>query len=139
MYGVIKGVVWATWLTFPDLIFWLMVISLIVHTVALKSYGVKWWLIGMIPFSHNVYKLYLQDTLPIPWYVGFLPALLGFYCWAGKSPLGTVLYLCINVAINYLYGLSMYDTGIMFALIPFRRYYVQIREAITSFKEKSVR
>ena len=139
MYDVIKGVVWATWLTFPNLLFVLWFLSAIIHTIVLKSYGVSWWLVGMIPFSHNVYKLYLTDTILIPWYVGFGPAFLGFYCYCSKSPLGTVLYLILNVAINYFYGQSIYEEGLLFAFIPFRRYYVQLKEAIPKNKKKSVR
>lgn len=130
MYDVIKAVVWTCYYEFGDLFVTFWFISSIINLLTLKCYGVKWYALALIPFSHNAYKLYFTDDPPIPWVIGLVPAVIGILSLITWSPIGTILYLLLNVVVNYFFGRSMYYNPVVFALIPFYRYYVQIRYII---------
>ena len=126
MYTVLTSIVVWAFLTLGPIGFLLWLFSSIVNALALRSYGVGWWWVALIPFSHNVYKLYFSDTYSVPWWVGFFPSLLGVFAYLMLEPVRCILYLICNVVVNYVYGLSMYGEGLYFSTIPFWRYYIQI-------------
>lgn len=137
MYDVIKALVWTGYLKFVGPIFFLWFVSSLINLVTLKSYGVKWYIVAMIPFSHNIYKLSFTDDPPVPWVVGLVPVVLGVLSWITWSPIGTILYLLSNVAVNYVFGRSLYDKPVLFALVPFYRYFAQLKCIIDERRAKS--
>lgn len=134
MYDIIKALVWIGYSEFTVLLLILWFISTIINVLTLISFGVKWWWLGLLPFSQNLFKLYFVDTVRIPWILGIIPACVGAFSVFTVSPLGTLIYLIWLIALNYLFCSSVYNEGAILAACPVFRWYIQVRESIEALR-----